>query len=95
MVLPPLDKVESAICQLKAALSELDFTYPKSAAIVVQTIHDRCIDPHTGEFILPVPCDCTEVARAEIELTIRQQEVLAKLTDEEKKTLRWPSLMLL
>ena len=77
MVLPELDNVESAISQLAAALKVLDSAYPKSAALVVQSIHDRCLDSHTGIFFLPELKECTDVARAEIELAIKQRQVCA------------------
>ena len=70
MVLNALDKVESAISQLNAALKELDAVFPSSSELVVQSIHDRCKDTDSGKFRLHDASEYTEVAREQIEKSV-------------------------
>jgi len=57
-------------------VAELDKTYPGSAELVVQAVHDRCRDTDTGKFRLPPAAECTEIAREQITKLISEKHPL-------------------
>ncbi len=94
MVLQALDKVESAISQLQAALKELDRAYPSASELVVQAIHDRCKDTDSGKFRLHDASEYTEVAREQIEKSHSNTPLAGKLPGVERKVFGLPILLL-